>query len=248
MEGGVDRAALYIEGNFVTYAQDSNAELGTLTFTVPPQGIVLLDDIHFSLADPADETHAQAPTLTLQNVPIVDTFEGESRLFSISPPASEIVTIDGDNQVLRIDSGDNWTSVPFSPLANEDNTLIDYRIAGRLAILQTSADFEDVFIRFRVNDAGDSYAFSIDDQNHAGISYNIGYEWGGFLTLNGYDYLVGDWVDFEIAVEGDRLVATLDGEVISTVQDSQITEGSIAIDVPPGAEVLLDDFTLEVIQ
>jgi endoglucanase len=143
--------------------------------------------------------------------------EIDDNAYKVSDAGAEALTVAGES---------NWT---------------DYTISGKARLTQP-AGFNNVSIAFRASDDGASeYMFMLEGgRQQAEWWKKIG---GGYTEIqtDPLEIELEDWFSFKVVVNGDNFDGYYEGELISSIEDGDLTEGKVGIRVY-GCTAHVDDF------
>jgi hypothetical protein len=154
------------------------------------------------------------------------------------------VISESDNKVWDIDNsaGSDYAGVNFSEEITGQNYTIQYRVKMMNFVSQATPE---TILYFRVDDKGNKnvQAFTPDYNGSKLITFgkatnDLGWE---AISTQVYPFATEKWYTIQIIAQDNDFKIYVGNKLVINSNDSQVTSGSITLQVGPGAHVRFDD-------
>jgi hypothetical protein len=144
----------------------------------------------------------------------------------------QIMGLDDENSAICNLPSNDWTSILFGK-AEWDNYTISLKI-----LLKPGNDDPHAEVYFRINREIVGYRASISNHEWAGIDY-----YSPSLNLAGaeLDLTPGEWVHIDLTITGDKIVYTINNELVLEARDDRRLVGAAGVGAGPYTELCVDD-------
>jgi pectate lyase len=200
-------------------------------------------------------TSASAPSQTalpsaqpIASSLFVEDFEdGTADDFAIKAGNWRVVDDGSGNRVLEVDNSGSsvWPKIDFGPSILRDG-IIEYRVKLIDYDVSREAGSGMAFVEFRKNAEGGLYAFAfvpywkLIHMAYQGPSTS----WVSIQGQKGEstrDFQKGVWYSVRVEVQGEKIRAYLDDNLVILVEDSKLKEGGLALATGPNTTAQFDD-------